>query len=1530
MRGESPGDPGGDGTALSRILALTPRTAEASTVHEPTVPPGGPGLFRIKGRELPPYVQHLYKHLVKKYGKHRAYGVAIGIVKKWAAGVNPGGKGKGHKVHADVQAAAAKNVADWETSRGMAHAHHGAKEAAHHDKAAASNVALAVVRAYERDIQGRMERVNEYIAAGQEAQPGADALGRVMGAAEGLPGVPFDQMSLAAREVREYERRGPRGQLERVHEHDANYRAAAAQLRDRRPFDKTAVFDFDGVIHAGRGYKWPPAALDFRGIKEAQKRKYNVAVVTANDDWRVAQEIEKAGFHTQLDRDMKILFWDGGPDGKTVLVTNRKVSGAVYIDDKAVNHAYGDDWGHTLDQVDRLRAGFEPIAQPDADRRRFGADHLAIGQPDTHTELSRGQGAIKVYLASPASWPSGKPYASSFLPPGPTTSLLQGQPTRTGVITNGPGSAPGKRGQLRQAPSQTVSAAPPLPTGVTLPTATEIETLAVQVPDGSDATLTNSVRTFLHTAAEKIRKDDRVGALSALRSAQASTRAAFQATRNANYPNIAQVYGTITAVPPAAASSATTAMLAGRSVTEKYRALDHQIAVQIDRFRREYFGGQLSQVPGTRLTSAGAEMLALAQVREYKRENRFGRIVNVTGYIREGKPYSGKLVGDEADEAIKAGVAKGEYGEPTGYFQTSDGKKMWGWYGAAGLLVRHTDEQGTKRYLLQKRAPWVQDGNTYSVPGGATDRVGGRPETPEEAAHRESREELGRDLPQGTKLAEVRSKTFGEGKGAWSYHTVVMDTPHTFDPEGEGVEGEHDTRNEARGYVWATPHEMADLPLHPHFRATAEELGMPPGGGTSAPELSAGEIAEGLVALAFGLHRAKKAETVSGPEHVRAYERRGPHGLEEVRESERLQKARDWWRNASQYQRGRISDPQVSLDGTIKADTGASEPVRIGQVEKRGALWHATHSDGTELDGKVTKGVAVKALVDYHNQTASQPSADPARIRALEAENKDQLGSQIAQAVADKQHADILASIPRMGSQGLRASHRAQEMKILGGGPGAGGPRELALLDAFRAELDRRGVATWRDARPGDLVPGALSRVALASGFVHGYEREEKGHLEQVAGYIGSKHSAGSLPESYVVKLPDGTSREIATYKLWRHPSDGKPGPLTAHVASGKMVTWMQHGKVSEGTVLGSPAEVAKGTLFEPRQGDFVDAQGNKHWGKFGGAGLLLHHTDEAGVTRYLLQRRSWGVHHGGTWSTPGGAIDKPGGITEPPATAAFREAQEEGWGNLLPHATVTGIQAEHFGGKPGDPGTWTYHTVSASLPEQLKPSNKGSHTSEDAGSKWVTPAEMAELPLHPDFVATANKLGRPADVPNPAVAAPKVSQVPRHPLVRDDYKAGRRVTWRYQGKPAEGIVQGPAGKVLEGKWPSHYTVKTDSGQNVEVRWEALRLHPSENPKDAAKAQEWEKQHAQAPVFPAGTSLAQKDGAQSSPLGKVVAAAESKGIAPPAYAVGDKVPGGGKVTKVFPQDNKVQSATLYHIRNPGALQDVAVLESKLL
>ena len=95
----------------------TAHTAEASTVHEPIGKPGGPGLWHHKGLQLPPYIQHVAHHLIAQgHDESKAIEIAVGVVRNWAAGHD----GHGHRVHPDVQAAAAKNIAQWEADKARA------------------------------------------------------------------------------------------------------------------------------------------------------------------------------------------------------------------------------------------------------------------------------------------------------------------------------------------------------------------------------------------------------------------------------------------------------------------------------------------------------------------------------------------------------------------------------------------------------------------------------------------------------------------------------------------------------------------------------------------------------------------------------------------------------------------------------------------------------------------------------------------------------------------------------------------------------------------------------------------------------------------------------------------------------------------------------------------------------------------------------------------------------------------------------------------------------------------------------------------------------------------------------------------------------------------------------------------------------------------------------------------------------------------------------------------------------------------
>ncbi|QWF77529.1 NUDIX domain-containing protein [Amycolatopsis sp. CA-230715] len=126
-------------------------------------------------------------------------------------------------------------------------------------------------------------------------------------------------------------------------------------------------------------------------------------------------------------------------------------------------------------------------------------------------------------------------------------------------------------------------------------------------------------------------------------------------------------------------------------------------------------------------------------------------------------------------------------------------------------------------------------------------------------------------------------------------------------------------------------------------------------------------------------------------------------------------------------------------------------------------------------------------------------------------------------------------------------------------------------------------------------------------------------------------------------------------------------------------------------------------------------ACGQRHWGSYGAAGLLV--TDPGrGV---LLQRRAWWTHQGGTWGVPGGALRSG----EAPLDAARREAREEAAvppDLLMPTASST-----------VDHGTWRYTTVLATVRAQLRATVSDV---ESAELRWVPPDEVAALRLHPGF----------------------------------------------------------------------------------------------------------------------------------------------------------------------------------------------------
>lgn len=133
-----------------------------------------------------------------------------------------------------------------------------------------------------------------------------------------------------------------------------------------------------------------------------------------------------------------------------------------------------------------------------------------------------------------------------------------------------------------------------------------------------------------------------------------------------------------------------------------------------------------------------------------------------------------------------------------GWQRCAAGHQHWGRYGAAGLLV-----VAVGRVLLQHRAPWSHQGDTWGVPGGARASA----ETAEQAALREAAEETGLDPRRVT----VRSSSVDD-HGGWSYTTVLADAPVLLDVHSED--------RESTAVRWVPLDEVALLPLHPGFAAS--------------------------------------------------------------------------------------------------------------------------------------------------------------------------------------------------------------------------------------------------------------------------------------------------------------------------------------------------------------------------------------------------------------------------------------------------------------------------------------------------------------------------------------------------------------------------------------------------------------------------------------------------------------------------------------------------------------------------------------
>ena len=135
-----------------------------------------------------------------------------------------------------------------------------------------------------------------------------------------------------------------------------------------------------------------------------------------------------------------------------------------------------------------------------------------------------------------------------------------------------------------------------------------------------------------------------------------------------------------------------------------------------------------------------------------------------------------------------------------------------------------------------------------------------------------------------------------------------------------------------------------------------------------------------------------------------------------------------------------------------------------------------------------------------------------------------------------------------------------------------------------------------------------------------------------------------------------------------------------------------------------------------------LDDAGQRHWGRFGAAGLLVVDRRGPHGPVVLLQHRAAWTADGGTWGIPGGARDSH----EDAVAAALREAHEE-----------TGLPAEavRVAGDPlvDDRGGWSYTSVLAELVADVTLVVE----SESEALAWVGLDEVDHRLLHPGFAQT-------------------------------------------------------------------------------------------------------------------------------------------------------------------------------------------------
>lgn len=147
-----------------------------------------------------------------------------------------------------------------------------------------------------------------------------------------------------------------------------------------------------------------------------------------------------------------------------------------------------------------------------------------------------------------------------------------------------------------------------------------------------------------------------------------------------------------------------------------------------------------------------------------------------------------------------------------GYFN-APGTHFWGKYGAAGVMIEHTDPAtGEKKYLLVQRGPMVSSNKgKWQLPGGALDSN----ENDYQGTAREVQEELGASNDYLAGLKPKGEVVFNHESG-WHYTNIAAQADEQFEPKVDGTE--------TGDAGWFTKEEIANLPLHPALEQNLDAI----------------------------------------------------------------------------------------------------------------------------------------------------------------------------------------------------------------------------------------------------------------------------------------------------------------------------------------------------------------------------------------------------------------------------------------------------------------------------------------------------------------------------------------------------------------------------------------------------------------------------------------------------------------------------------------------------------------------------------